>query len=87
MWKAVYNQMEKNLLRRGKMQRLHLYDKADVPSHLMKNVTNQISQCRPIPKNLDAYSEREIEEFPKLLDYPEDYLPIDLEDRKLFTEK
>ncbi|KAK4884148.1 hypothetical protein RN001_000419 [Aquatica leii] len=72
--KAVYNSMDGNLQRRYTMERLHLFPDANVPAKLMGNVSNQIRQIRPIPKRLDHYTQKEIEEYPKLIDYPKDYI-------------
>lgn len=72
--KAIYNHMDGTLQRRYTMQRLHLFPDENVPSNLMGNVSNQIPQIRPMPKRLDHYSEQEVKEFPKIIDYPEDYV-------------
>ena len=40
-----------------------------VPDEIMENISDQIQQVQTIPKRLDQYSEREIEEFPKLFDW------------------
>lgn len=74
MKKAIYNSMDGNLQRRYTMERLHIFPDANVPSDLMKNVSNQIRQIRPIPKRLDHYTADEVKEFPKLIDYPKDYI-------------
>lgn len=66
--------MKGNLQRRYTMQRLHLFPDANVPPNLLKNVSNQIKQIRPTPKGLDQYSEKEIKEFPKIIDLPKDYI-------------
>jgi len=72
--KAVYNSMEGNLQRRYTMERLHIFPDSNVPSELMRNVSNQIRQTRPIPKRLDHYTKDEVEAFPKLIDLPKDYV-------------
>lgn len=72
--KAVYNSMDGNLQRRYTMQRLHLFPDANVPEKLLKNVSNQIRQLRPVPKRLDHYDEEEVKKFPKIIDYPKDYI-------------
>lgn len=74
MRKAVYNQMRGNLQRRYTMQRLHLFPDAEVPLNLLKNVSNQIKQLIPMPRRLDHYPEEEIQQFPKLIDLPKDYI-------------
>ncbi|RZC35161.1 39S ribosomal protein L13, mitochondrial [Asbolus verrucosus] len=72
--KAVYNSMDGNLQRRYTMERLHIFSGENVPVNLLKNVSNQIRQIRPVPKRLDHYMEEEIKKFPKLIDYPKDYI-------------
>ncbi|KAF5307460.1 hypothetical protein FQR65_LT06815 [Abscondita terminalis] len=72
--KAVYNSMDGNLQRRYTMERLHLFADAEVPTKLLGNVSNQIRQIRPTPKRLDHYTQKEMEEYPKLIDYPKDYI-------------
>lgn len=74
MQKAVYHSMRGNLQRRYTMERLHLYPGEDVPKEIMENVTNQIKQLRDVPTRLQTYSDKEIEEFPKIVDYPKDYV-------------
>ncbi len=45
-----------------------------VPDEIMANVSDQIAQVRPVPKHLDEYSADEIRDYPKLWDYPEEYV-------------
>lgn len=66
--------MKGNLQRRTTMERLHLFPDANVPEDLLKNVSNQIKQLRPIPKRLDHYKEEEVKEYPQIIDYPKDYV-------------
>lgn len=66
--------MTGNLQRRYTMQRLHLFPDDKVPINLLKNVSNQIQQLRPMPKRLDHYSEEEIKQFPRVIDLPKDYI-------------
>lgn len=56
------------------MERLHIYPDSNVPQEIMENITNQIRSLRPKPKTLDSYSTEEIEKYPKIIDYPEDYV-------------
>ncbi|CAH1108668.1 unnamed protein product [Psylliodes chrysocephalus] len=72
--KAVYNSMDGNLQRRYTMERLHIFPDANVPSNLLSNISNQIKQLRPKPKRLDEYTEKEIQEFPKLIDLPKNHI-------------
>lgn len=66
--------MKGNLQRRYTMERLHIFPDANVPEDLMKNVSNQIRQLRPMPKRLDHYTEEETKKYPKVTDYPKDYV-------------
>lgn len=66
--------MQGNLQRRTTMQRLHIFPDDNVPKEILENVSNQIRQIRDVPKQLDSYSEEEREKFPKLVDYPKDYI-------------
>lgn len=72
--KAVYATIKGNLLRRGKMARLHLYPDNIVPEDIMQNVSAQIQQVQAAPRRLDQYTEEERESFPRLYDWPEDYV-------------
>lgn len=66
--------MKGNLFRRQVMERLHIYPNSIVPEEIMENITNQIRPLRSIPKSLDCYNEKEILKFPKIMDYPNDYI-------------
>lgn len=72
--KAVYSSIDKNLLRRGLMARLHLFSDEDLPEDLLKNISNCIRQPMLAPKRLDEYTEEERKNFPKLFDWPKDYV-------------
>ncbi|KAL8598667.1 hypothetical protein ACOMHN_013550 [Nucella lapillus] len=74
MHQAVYSRLRGNLLRRGMVRRLHLFPDDNVPEEVMANVSDQIRQVQAIPKRLDQYTEEEIEQFPKLFDWPENYV-------------
>jgi large subunit ribosomal protein L13 len=74
MKKAVYNSMTGNLQRRYNMERLHLFTGAEVPQEMLENVTNQIRQPRKVPKRLDHIDVKDVESFPKIMDYPKDYV-------------
>lgn len=74
MKKAVYHSMKGNIQRRYTMERLHLFPDSNVPEELLQNVSNQIRQARPKPKRLDHYTEKEVKEFPKVIDLPKDYI-------------
>lgn len=66
--------MDGNLQRRYTMQRLHIFPDENVPSDMLKNASSQIRQLRPVPKRLDKYTEEEVKKFPKIYDYPKDYI-------------
>lgn len=66
--------MDGNLQRRYTMERLHIFADSKVPKELMGNVSNQIRQIRPVPIRLDHYTEQEVKEYPKIIDYPKDYV-------------
>ncbi|VDP88099.1 unnamed protein product [Echinostoma caproni] len=57
------------------LSRLHLY--ADgvetVPKELLDNLSGVIRQVMPVPKRLDEYTQAELDEFPKLFDWPEGF--------------
>lgn len=74
MKKAIYSSLDKNLTRRTLMERLHLFPDADIPEEIKANLSGQIRQLRPVPKTLDEYSPEEIKNFPKVFDYPSDYI-------------
>lgn len=75
MKKAVYRGLGGNLQRRYTMQRLHLYQDDNVPKEILENVTNQIRQLRPVPVRLHHIDKSVAESFPKIMNYPENYLP------------
>lgn len=66
--------MDGSLQRRYTMQRLHIFPDKEVPEHLLKNVSSHIRQIRPVPKRLDHYDPEEVKQFPKIMDYPKDYV-------------
>lgn len=72
--KAVYRNLRGNLQRRHTMQRLHIFPDEIVPENILQNISNQIRQQRLPPKRLDEYTEEERTTFPKIIDYPKDYI-------------
>lgn len=66
--------MSGNLQRRYTMQRLHLFEDANVPPEIMENITNQLKQVRVVPKRLDHMDEEAVKNFPKIMEYPRDYV-------------
>lgn len=75
MKKAIYRAIGINLQRHSLMHRIHLFKDADVPKEILENVTSQIRQLRPVPKRLDKMDPEFVKNFPKLMDYPADYVP------------
>ncbi|XP_064625872.1 large ribosomal subunit protein uL13m-like [Lineus longissimus] len=74
VYKAIKSAIvPKDLGRPTLLKRLHLFPEKDVPPEIMKNVSDQIKQIMPVPKRLDEYSQEEVDKFPKLFDWPEDY--------------
>lgn len=74
MKKAVYTDITSNLLRRTQMERLHIFPGTEIPEEIKKNISGQIRPLRQVPKRLQEYSNEEIKSFPKLFDYPQDYI-------------
>lgn len=74
LWKACYNNLYGDLTRKGKMARLHIFPDSNVPQDLLNNVTGQISQVKPTPKKLSEHSQQEIDNFPKVWEYPHDHV-------------
>ncbi|KAK4308859.1 hypothetical protein Pmani_019473 [Petrolisthes manimaculis] len=72
--KTVYSKLSKNLLRRGRMEKLHIFPDDKIPDSILENVSAQLRQMRPIPKRLDHYTREEVEKFPKVFDWPKDYI-------------
>ena len=72
--KAIYTAMDGNLQRRYTMQRLHIYPDDNILEKIKQNITNQIRQLSPVPKRLDHYAPEEVEQFPKVMDWPKDYV-------------
>lgn len=74
MKKAVYGAMRGNLTRRHVMTRLHLFPDNNVPKEIMKNISNQLRQPRPVPVRLDHVDKETLENFPQIMDVPKDYV-------------
>lgn len=74
LWKACYNNLKGGLQRKTLMARLHIYPDDEVPEELMQNVSAQIRQIRPVPKRIDEFTQEEVENFPKVWEYPEEYI-------------
>ena len=74
MRKAVYKEMANNLIRRTCMERLHIFPGSEIPEDIKLNISGQIRPITPVPKRLQEYSQEEINAYPKVFDYPEDYI-------------
>ena len=72
--KAIYSSITSNLTRRTCMERLHIYPGSEIPENIKSNINGQIRPLRPVPKPLQQYSQQEIDLFPKIFDYPKDYI-------------
>lgn len=72
--KAVKWEIPRSLVKFRLMARLHIFPDEDVPEELLKNVSSQIRQIRSVPRNLNSYSEQEINEYPKIMDFPKSYV-------------
>lgn len=66
--------MKGNIQRRYTMQRLHLFPDGNVPPEIMENVTNQLKQGRLVPTRLDEIDKNTVEKFPRIMEYPKDYV-------------
>lgn len=56
------------------MARLHIFKDGQVSPQILENVSNQIRPIQKVPKRLDQYGKEEIDNFPKLWEYPKDYV-------------
>ena len=76
MWKACYHNLSGGLQRKSFMAQLHVYpDGIDtVPEEILNSISGQIEPVRPIPKKLNEFTTEEIENFPKFMDFPEEYV-------------
>lgn len=71
---AVYGALKSNLQRRYIMCRLHLFPDSNIPSDMLKNISSQLKQGRPVPTQINEYDAETIKNFPKIMDYPEEYV-------------
>lgn len=71
---AVYRAMKSNLQRRYVMCRLHLIPDDNIPEEIHAKISNQLRTARPVPKRIDEYDEETIKNFPKIMDYPKEYV-------------
>lgn len=72
--KAIYHSMKGNLQRRYTMERLHLFADDKIPKDILDNISSQIRQIRPVPQRLDKIPLEDVEKFPKIMNWPSDYI-------------
>ena len=72
MEKAVYSSMKGNLQRRHNMKRLFIFPDEIIPDNICENISSQIKQLRKVPKVLET---NDIHNFPKIANFPVDYVP------------
>ncbi|KAB7496185.1 39S ribosomal protein L13, mitochondrial [Armadillidium nasatum] len=72
--KAVYSALDKDLTRHGRMRKLHIFPDDKVPEKIMQNVTHQLRQMRPVPVRLDHIPKDVVDNFPKIFDWPKDFV-------------
>ncbi|XP_059173550.1 large ribosomal subunit protein uL13m-like [Physella acuta] len=73
MEKAVYSRLSGLSTRKKMMARLHLFPDAEIPEDILGNITGQISQVQVVPKKLTDYTQEEIDNFPRLFEFPKDH--------------
>lgn len=56
------------------MMKLHIFPEEELPAEVRANISHQIPTQRLVPRSLLTYSDEEIANFPKVIDYPEDYV-------------
>lgn len=56
------------------MARCHLFPDSVVPDDLMDNLVDQIQQVQPVYKKLEHFTPEQIRTFPKISDFPDDYV-------------
>lgn len=76
MYKAVYKACRKSLYRLPRMERLHLFADDQIPKEIAENISSQIRQLRPVPKRLKDFTQEQLDNFPKLFEWPENYTKI-----------
>lgn len=74
MYYAVYKSMKGTLGRRHAMQRLILIPDENIPKEILANISNQLRPCRTVPIGLHEYDAETIKNYPKIMDYPKDYV-------------
>lgn len=56
------------------MQKLHIFPEDKIPDEIRENITHEIPVHRPVPKTLLTYTDEEINKFPKIVDFPKDFV-------------
>jgi len=56
------------------MTRLHIFPGSEIPDDIKSNISGQIKPLKLVPKPLQEYSQEEIDSYPKVFDYPKDYI-------------
>lgn len=56
------------------MEKLHIFPEDKIPDEIRGNISHQIPVQRPVPKSLLAYTDEQIDNFPKIVDYPKDFV-------------
>lgn len=72
--RAVYHELDGTLQRRPRMARLHIFPDEEVPETILQNVSQHMRQLRAVPKRLDHYDPEEVAKFPKVFDWPKEYV-------------
>lgn len=74
---SIYANLTKGPGRQLYSERLHLLPESQIPSHLLKNVSNQLRQLQLVPKALEDIEAETTESFPVLVDPPQSqtYMP------------
>lgn len=62
------------MFRRVHFERLHLFADVDIPDFIRRNIGNQLEQVQRAPRKSTEYTEEERKKFPRLVEFPEDYL-------------
>lgn len=68
--RAIYRYCGKKELRKLAFARLILKKDDNIPDDIREKISAQIRQERPIPRKLEDIPKEEIENFPRILDFP-----------------
>ncbi|CAF4275830.1 unnamed protein product, partial [Adineta steineri] len=81
---CTLNCMPRDSGRRYDLARLYTFPDDAVPSHLIRNVSDQIRGSRTTPQRLDDLTPDDIEKFPQMFKWPKELVVDDL-DRDKFV--